>query len=140
MRSWSLFSEDSPNIYPAVELKENIQTFVARSTEEWRDWLSTHCQTEKSVYLIIFHKSSKIPGIHWHDAIENALCFGWVDSKAIKRDKESCYLKFTPRNPKSRWGKKNKERVIKMTEMGLMTKYGQDLIDISKSTGKWDCE
>ncbi len=78
--------------------------------------------------------------MQWHDAIENALCFGWVDSKAMKRDKESCYLKFTPRNPKSNWGKRNIERAIKMAESGLITEFGQELINIAKSTGKWKIE
>jgi len=123
-----------------METKDGIQTLCAKSTEEWRDWLNTYCQTGKSVYLIVYHKNSKTPSVHWYDAIENALCFGWVDSRAIKRDKESCYLKFTPRNPKSKWGKKNKERTIKMTEKGLMTQHGQALIDIAKNTGKWDTE
>ncbi len=120
-----------------AESKDGIQTFYGESTQAWRQWLNKYCQTEKSVYLIVFHKKSKIPSVHWHDAIENALCFGWVDSKANKRDSESCYLKFTPRNPKSKWGKRNKERAVKMIESGLMTQHGQALIDIAKSTGKW---
>ena len=103
-----------------------------------RKWLCDNCDIEKSVWLIVFHKKSKVPSVHWHDAIENALCYGWVDSKAKKRDEESCYLKFTPRNPKSKWGKRNIERAIKMTKQGLMTKYGQQLIDIAKQTGKWE--
>jgi uncharacterized protein YdeI (YjbR/CyaY-like superfamily) len=121
-----------------METIENIKALYSESIKEWRDWLCQHCDTEKSVYLIVYHKKSETPSVHWHDAIENALCFGWVDSKAIKRDNESCYLKFTPRNPKSIWGKKNKERAIRMTECGLMTQYGQALIDIAKGTGKWD--
>jgi uncharacterized protein YdeI (YjbR/CyaY-like superfamily) len=123
-----------------METRDGIETFYAKSIEAWREWLNVHCQTEKSVYLIVYHKKSKTPCVHWHNAIENALCFGWVDSKAAKRDKESCYLKFTPRNPKSKWGKKNKERAGRMTENGLMTQHGQALIDIAKNTGKWDTE
>jgi uncharacterized protein YdeI (YjbR/CyaY-like superfamily) len=69
-----------------------------------------------------------------------SLCFGWVDSKAARRDKESCFLKFTPRNPKSKWGKKNMERALKMIKEGLMTREGQALIDIAKKTGKWNDE
>ena len=120
-----------------METKDGIPTLYASSTEEWRKWLSGNCQIKKSIWLIVYHKSSKTASVHWHDAIENALCFGWVDSKAMKRDKESCYLKFTPRNPKSKWGKKNKERALRMAESGLMTQYGQALIDIAKGTGKW---
>jgi uncharacterized protein YdeI (YjbR/CyaY-like superfamily) len=123
-----------------LETKENIPTYYSKSMQEWRDWLNIHCDKEKSVYLIIYHKNSKTPSVHWHDAIENALCFGWVDSKAIKRDKDSCYLKFTPRNPKSKWGKRNKERANRLIENGLMTHRGQALIDLAKSTGKWDTE
>jgi uncharacterized protein YdeI (YjbR/CyaY-like superfamily) len=121
-----------------MEIRNGIPTLYVKSTNEWREWLKTHCQMEKSVYLIVYHKKSKIPSVHWQEAIENALCFGWVDSRAHKRDEESCYLKFTPRNPKSKWGKKNKERAEKMMQDGLMTGHGQKLIDIAKSQGGWD--
>ena len=123
-----------------METKDGIQTLYVKNTEEWRVWLNENCQTEKSIYLITYHKNSQTPSVHWHDAIENALCYGWVDSKANSRDKESCYLKFSPRNPKSKWGKRNIERANKMTQSGLMTDYGQALIDIAKSTGKWITE
>jgi uncharacterized protein YdeI (YjbR/CyaY-like superfamily) len=123
-----------------MQTKDGIQTLYASSTDEWRKWLKDNCQIEKSVWLIVYHKRSKIPSVYWHDAIENALCFGWVDSKAVKRDKESCFLKFTPRNPKGKWGKKNIERALRMAEHGLMTQYGQALINIAKNNGKWDTE
>ncbi len=123
-----------------METKDGMPTLYAPSTEEWRKWLNENCQIEKSIWLIVYHKTSDIASVHWHDAIENALCFGWVDSKATKRDKESCYLKFTPRNPKSRWGKKNKERALQMIERGLMTKNGQALIDIAKNNEKWNVD
>jgi uncharacterized protein YdeI (YjbR/CyaY-like superfamily) len=123
-----------------MESKDGDQTLYAASLLEWRQWLENNCQIKKSVWLIVYHKNSKVPSVHWHDAIENALCYGWVDSKANSRDKESCYLKFTPRNPKSKWGKRNKERALKMTTKGLMTKHGQRLIDIAKETGKWNTD
>ncbi len=122
------------------EIVEGIQTLRANSTEAWRDWLNTYGQIEKSVYLIVYHKKSKVPSVHWHDAIENALCYGWVDSKAKKRDKESCYLKFTPRNPKSKWGPRNKARVAKMETLGLMMPAGQQLIEMAKRSGKWEAQ
>jgi uncharacterized protein YdeI (YjbR/CyaY-like superfamily) len=121
-----------------MEIKNRIPTLYVKSTEAWREWLKVNCQIEKSVYLIVYHKKSKTPSVHWHEAIENALCFGWVDSLAQKRDEDSCYLKFTPRNSKSKWGKKNKERAERMTQNGLMTEHGQKLIDIAKSQGNWD--
>jgi len=121
-----------------METIEGINTFYASSTEEWRKWLNDYCLAEKAIWLIIYHKKSKTPSVHWHEAIESALCFGWVDSKAKSRDKESCYLKFTPRNPKSKWGKRNKERAAKMIGQGLMHEHGQQLIEIAKQTGKWE--
>ena len=123
-----------------MELKDGIRTLYAPSLQEWRKWLSENCGKEKAVWLIVYHKDSKTPSVHWQDAIENALCYGWVDSKAESRDKASAFLKFTPRNPKSKWGKRNKERAEKMIDQGAMTKHGQALIDIAKKTGKWDSE
>jgi predicted secreted protein len=76
--------------------------------------------------------------VHFHEAIEEAICFGWVDSKANKRDEENCYLLFSPRNPKSTWGKANRARAEKMIQQGVMTQAGQALIDLAKKTGTWD--
>jgi len=112
-------------------------SFFARTLAEWRQWLAENGQKEKSVYLIVYHVKSGIPSVHWHDAIEHALCFGWVDSRAYKRDAESCFLRFTPRNAASTWGKKNQQRAQKMIDAGLMTEFGQRMIDIAKTTGKW---
>lgn len=123
-----------------MEPIEEAHTLYVASVEEWRKWLSDYGTERKYVWLIIYHRKSGMPGIHWHDAIEQALCYGWVDSKARKRDGESVYLKFTPRNQKSNWGKRNRERALRMIEKGLMTPRGQLLIDLAKSTGKWPDE
>lgn len=72
----------------SMDTKDEIQTFYAASLEEWRKWLDKNGRSEKSLWLIMDHKSSKTPGVHWHDAIENALYYGWVDSKAISSDKK----------------------------------------------------
>jgi uncharacterized protein YdeI (YjbR/CyaY-like superfamily) len=116
--------------------KETPSLYVS-SLEEWREWLNENGQTERVIFLIIYRKNSKIPSISWIDAIEHALCFGWVDSKAKKRDSESTYLKFTPRNPKSKWSKGNIERAKRMISHGFMTSMGQKLIDTAQSSGNW---
>ena len=121
-----------------VETKNGIETFYAPTNKEWREWLSEKGHSEKSVWLIIYHKNSQTPSIEYHESIEDALCFGWIDSKAIKRDEESFYLYFTKRKPKSNWSKINKERVAKLTEQGLMTPAGQVYIDLAKENGTWD--
>lgn len=121
-----------------METKDGKQAVYARNREDWRNWLTQNSQSEKSVWLILYHKKSKIESINLIEATEEALCFGWIDSLAKKRDDESYYRTFTPRNPKSKWSKPNRERAERMIENNLMTEQGQQLIDRAKSTGRWD--
>ena len=121
-----------------METKNGVQVFYAKTRDEWRNWLTENCQSEKSVGLIVYHKKSKTPSVHFREAIEEAVCFGWVDSRADKRDDESFYLLFSQRNLKSSWGKVSKERAEKMIKAGLMTVHGQAIIDLAKETGTWN--
>jgi uncharacterized protein YdeI (YjbR/CyaY-like superfamily) len=133
-------SRDAPNNSRegvAVPEEQYSPVLFARNLQEWRGWLEKNCATEKRVYLVIFRKTSGIESVGWHEAIEHALCYGWVDSVAHKRDGSSCYLKFTPRNPASRWGKRNIERAKKMTSLGFMREPGLSLIDAARSKGNW---
>lgn len=122
-----------------MEVKDGKQAVYAVKRQEWREWLEKNSQSEKSVWLILYHKKSKVPCINLHEATEEAVCFGWIDSLAKKRDAESFYLTFTPRNPKrSKWSKTNRERADKMINEGLMTEHGMKLIDIAKENGNWE--
>lgn len=122
-----------------METKDGKQAVYAKTRAEWRKWLKQNSQTEKSVWLILHHKSSKAKCVNIIDATEEALCFGWIDSLAKKRDAESFYLTFTPRNPKrSKWSKPNRERAERMIAEGLMTEDGQKMIDVAKENGKWE--
>ncbi len=122
-----------------METKDGKQAVYAITRAEWRKWLEQNSQTEKSVWLILYHKKSKVQSVNLNDATEEALCFGWIDSLCKKRDAESFYLTFTPRNPKkSNWSKPNIDRAERMIEQGLMTPQGQLLIDIAKQAGKWE--
>jgi uncharacterized protein YdeI (YjbR/CyaY-like superfamily) len=121
-----------------METKNNIQAFHAKTRADWRNWLLMNASQEKSVWLIIYHKKSSTPSIYYPDAIEEALCFGWIDSKSIKRDEESSYLFFTHRKPKGKWSSVNKERVERLIASGLMMPAGQAMIDLAKETGTWD--
>ena len=122
-----------------MEVKDGKQAVYAVKRQEWREWLEKNSQSEKSVWLILYHKKSKVPCINLNEATEEAVCFGWIDSLAKKRDAESFYLTFTPRNPKrSKWSKTNRERADKMINEGLMTEHGMKLIDIAKENGNWE--
>ncbi len=119
-------------------MKDGRQAIYAKDRKQWRKWLQVHCETEQSVWLILFHKKSKQPSVNLIEATEEALCFGWIDSLCKKRDDESYYLTFTKRNEKkSNWSKPNIERAERMIAEGKMTKHGQRFIDISIQNGKW---
>ena len=95
-------------------------------------------QSEKSVWLIIYNKKSTTSSCKYEEAVEEALCFGWIDSIAKKRDAESSYQYFSVRKPKSNWSKSNRDRVAKLTALGLITERGQKMIDLAKQTGTWE--
>ena len=121
-----------------MELHNDIRTFHAKTRKEWRKWLEKNSQTEKSVWLIIYHKASDTKSVYYDEAVEEAICFGWIDSIAHKRDEESKYQFFAQRKPKSNWSRANRERAEKMLEQGLITPSGQKLIDLAKKTGTWE--
>jgi uncharacterized protein YdeI (YjbR/CyaY-like superfamily) len=120
-----------------MELKDGIKTFYAKSQKEWRKWLEKNHQSEKSVWLIIYKKESGTPSVYYTDAVDEAICFGWIDSKPNKRDDESYYQFFAKRNPKSNWSKVNKGKVSKLLEKGLITKSGLEAIETAKQNGTW---
>lgn len=116
---------------------QNIPEFVARSRAEWRNWLvKNHLETQ-NIYLVIFKKSSSSYALSLDEAIDEALCFGWIDSTPKKRDNESYSLLFAHRNPKSNWSAVNKGKVDKLTAAGLMETEGLRLVDLAKETGTW---
>lgn len=121
-----------------IEIKDGKPAIYAKTRGEWRKWLQQNTQSATSVWLIQYHKKSKVQSVNYNDAMEEALCFGWIDSKAKKRDAESFYLTMTPRNPKSKWSKPNRDRAEKMIEKERMTPAGQQLIDIAKNKGTWE--
>lgn len=121
-----------------MELKDGIKTFYAKSQKEWRQWLEKNHESEKSVWLIIYKKESKTKSVYYPEAVDEALCFGWIDSKPNKRDAESFYQYFSKRNPKSNWSKVNKEKVKRLLAEGLITKSGLLAIEIAKQNGTWN--
>lgn len=121
-----------------MEYYDGKKALLFTTRQEWRSWLAENHHCETSVWLILFHKKSTVKSITLDEAVEEALCYGWIDSKAKKRDHESYYLTFSPRKPKSVWSSSNRERVEKLSRLGLMTPHGQRLIDIAKQNGSWD--
>jgi len=87
------------------------KTLYIKTRAEWRNWLRKNYKTEKEIWLVFYNKDSGKPRIPYDDAVEEALCFGWIDSIVKKTNKESHVQRFTPRNPKSSYSQLNKERL-----------------------------
>ena len=108
-----------------METHNGIKAVSAKDRHVWRKWLEKNHATEKSVWLIIYRKESDTPSVYYNDAVEEALCFGWIDSKPNKRDGESYYLFFAQRKPTSKWSGLNRKRVEKLSAAGLIAPAGQ---------------
>jgi uncharacterized protein YdeI (YjbR/CyaY-like superfamily) len=118
-------------------VEKNRNSFYAKSRKSWRSWLLKNSDAAESVWLIIYKKESTTPSVYYAEAVEEALCFGWIDSLANKRDDESYYQFFSKRKPKSNWSKLNKLRVATLIEQNLMMPSGLRMVELAKSTGTW---
>lgn len=121
-----------------MEHNKNTPTFYAKDRAAWRRWLEQHHQEESAIWLVIFKKESGIPSIYYPEAVEEALCFGWIDSKPNKRDKLSYYQFFSKRSPKSNWSKVNKDKVTTLIEKGLMQPAGMAMVELAQQNGTWN--
>src|SRR5579872_3692805 len=113
-------------------------TFRSKDRAAWRKWLEKNHKSSSGVWLIYYKKDSGKTRVPYADAVEEALCFGWIDSTLNPIDKDSYMQLFTPRKPKSGWSKLNKERVEKLIEQGLMTNAGLEKIEEAKLHGTWN--
>jgi uncharacterized protein YdeI (YjbR/CyaY-like superfamily) len=118
-------------------LPEPEQIF-ARNPAEWRAWLDEHHTTASEVWLVYFKKASGKESIAWAAAVEMALRYGWIDGLIRGIDDERYMQRFTPRRPKSKWSKVNKEIVERMLEAGELTPMGIAAVEAAKASGEWD--
>ncbi len=119
-------------------IKKVHNEYYPKSRSEWRQWLQENHVQKDGIRLIIAKKGSGLPSLPVADAVEEALCFGWIDSVANKIDDKHFKIFFSPRNPKSKWSKKNKARVKKLTKLGWIAPAGKKMIALAKKTGTWD--
>ncbi len=105
---------------------------------EWRIWLEENHSSEKEVWVTIQKKNSGRKGLNYLDAVEEAICYGWIDSKMQSIDSQRFRQRFSPRRKNSIWSKKNRETAEKMIRTGKMSEAGLKTIKIAKENGKWD--
>ncbi|WP_231427223.1 YdeI family protein [Pedobacter sp. Leaf250] len=109
-----------------------IEKIYRKNRKEWRSWLEKNHQSIPSVWLVQYKKSANKPTISWVEAVEEAICFGWIDSIRKSIDEERFIQFFTKRKPKSAWSKINKVKVLELIEAGLMTEAGYESITRAK--------
>jgi uncharacterized protein YdeI (YjbR/CyaY-like superfamily) len=112
-------------------------TYHPKDRKAWRQWLVKYHHVKISVWLVFYKTKTGKRGLSWSEAVDEALCFGWIDSKALTIDEDRYKQFFTRRKPKSVWSKINKEKVKQLIEAGLMTEAGMRCIDIAKENGSW---
>jgi len=115
----------------------DLETFCPTSREEWRSWLQENHDSKQSIWLIYCKVKTGMSSLRWSDAVDEALCFGWIDSTRRPLDAEKFMQLFSRRNPKSIWSKINKEKVERLIAEGLMTAAGYKSIEVAQQNGSW---
>lgn len=114
------------------------EEYYAPDRATWRTWLAENHATSPGIWLVYYKQQSGKPRVSYDDAVEEALCFGWIDSRPNAIDDERYKQLFSPRKPKSPWSRLNKERVTRLIAQGLMTDAGLAVIEAAKAAGLWE--
>jgi uncharacterized protein YdeI (YjbR/CyaY-like superfamily) len=117
--------------------EKDIETFYPTSQQTWRVWLQENHRSKQAVWLVCYKKKANTPTVMWSDAVDEAICFGWIDSKRITIDDDKFMQFFTKRKPNGTWSKVNKEKIKQLTDKGLMTEAGFECIEKAKQNGSW---
>ncbi len=120
-----------------ASVESGLREIHPKTPAGWRSWLEKNHTTSDGVWLIYFRASTGKRRLDWEEAVREALCFGWIDSKVKPIDDDRYKQVFTPRKPKSVWSKVNKQHVDELAASGLMTGAGQRAIEIAKENGAW---
>ena len=115
-----------------------MDLLTCETIEDWRAWLQGHQAGAKEIWLVYFKKESGRPGLDYQDTLDEALCYGWIDSLIKKLDDNSYCRKFTPRKAESNWSAANKGRVGELIAAGRMTPAGLALVEAAQANGCWE--
>lgn len=121
---------------PIIPDPARIRTF--RTAAAFERWLSKHHDSETEIWLRVYKKGSGVVTVTTAEALEVALCWGWIDAIRKSFDAESFLQRYTPRGRKSLWSQINRDHVVRLTAEGRMTPHGQRQVDAAKADGRWD--
>lgn len=114
-----------------------MDELIVADAAELRKWLSDNHTTCDGVWLALTRKGGTVTTLTWQQAVDEALCFGWIDGQARKRDAESSWIRFTPRRPRSSWSQRNVSHVARLEAAGLMRPAGRAAVEAAKADGRW---
>ena len=117
--------------------QKDVETFCPTNQADWRKWLEENHDSKQSVWVIQYKKKANVPTISWSESVDEALCFGWVDSIRKTIDEQKFMQFFCKRKAKSTWSKINKEKVVQLIDQKLMCEAGYKSIEIAKQNGSW---
>lgn len=120
------------------ETLADLPLLLFQSVREWEDWLDAHHAQPQGVWLKITKKGAPVSSVSYADALDSALCYGWIDAQKKSYDSTFWLQKFTPRRPKSVWSKVNTDKVMRLIESGKMTSAGLREVDAARRDGRWD--
>jgi uncharacterized protein YdeI (YjbR/CyaY-like superfamily) len=123
-------------VAPVIPNPKHIKSF--RSEAAFEKWLATHHASEQEIWVKIHKKSSGLPTVTHAQALDVALCYGWIDGIRKSFDEESFLQRFTPRTARSMWSQVNRDHVARLTSSGRMTPAGQRQVDVAMADGRWD--
>jgi uncharacterized protein YdeI (YjbR/CyaY-like superfamily) len=116
----------------------DLKKFRPKSRAAWREWLDEHHATSQGIWLVFAKKHTGLPTLSYEDAVQEALCYGWIDSLLKSIDDRLHMQMFTPRKPKSAWSATNKARLAKLMKAGIMAPAGIAAVAAAKKSGSWD--
>ncbi|MFG3041499.1 YdeI family protein [Streptomyces sp. NPDC048330] len=114
-----------------------LDELIVADSAALRAWLLDNHTTSPGVWLALTRKGGSVTTLTWQQAVDEALCFGWIDGQARKRDEESSWRRLTPRRPRSVWSQRNVANVARLEEAGLMQPAGRAAVDAAKADGRW---
>lgn len=117
---------------------QDIPYCILETRRQWREWLEKSHQSRTEIWLGFYKRGVNKSCVSNSDAVEEALCFGWINGKVHKLDEEIYIQRFSPRHDRSVWSPANKKRVEKLIKQGLMTESGLRAVEIAKANGSWD--
>ena len=117
---------------------DDYEQVLVSSRAEWREWLEANADTSPGIWLVMPRRGNDDPAPTYDEVVEEALCFGWIDSTVRTRDERVALQLLTPRKPSSTWSASNKERLARLIPAGLMTERGLRVVEAAKANGSWE--